>query len=137
MWRARGGLTVREGGESARVGQRRHADQGRTRVRIVSARVLAHVVARPRLLLPLSVHKTSSPSLKIPILYGGQRIWSTGSRDMAHSSRICLTARARGKSLVLSHQISEFRCHLQICCRGVSLIQVYQWEPTVLNSKSS
>jgi hypothetical protein len=35
--------------------------------------------------------------------------------DMVHSSRICLTARTRGKSLVLSRQIFESQCHLQIC----------------------
>jgi hypothetical protein len=56
---------------------------------------------------------------------------------MVHSSGICLTARTRDKSLVLSRQISESRCHLQICFRGVSLIQICQWEPTILNSKSS
>jgi hypothetical protein len=100
--RTRDGLTV-SGGEHARgLGKRWRADQGRTRVRVVSARVLARVVTRPGLHLPWSVHKTSSPSLKLPILCGGQRIWLYGSRDMVHSSRICLTARARGKSLVLS-----------------------------------
>jgi hypothetical protein len=34
------------------------------------------------------------PFHKLPILCGGRRIWPTGSRDMEHSSRICLTARA-------------------------------------------
>jgi hypothetical protein len=130
--RARGGLTVRRA--SARgLGKRRRADQGRTCAHVVSARVLAHVVTCPGLLLSWSVHKTSSPSLKLLILCGGQRIWSTRSRDMAHSSRICLTARARGKSLVLSCLRPESQCHLQICGRGVSLTQLCQWEPMVLN----
>jgi hypothetical protein len=135
--RARGGLTVRRGERARRLGERRHADHGRTRVCVVSVRVLARVVTGPCLLLPWSVHKTSSPSLKPPILCGGQRIWPTGSRDMEHSCRICLTARARGKSLVLSCLRPEFQCHLQICGRGVSLTQICQWEPKVLNSKSS
>jgi hypothetical protein len=73
------------GGEHAReLDKRRLADQGRTRVSVVSARVLACVVTRPGLLLPWSVHKTSSPSLKLPILCGGQGISSTGSSDMVH-----------------------------------------------------
>jgi hypothetical protein len=105
-------LTMR-GSEHARgLGERRCADQGRTHVCFVSTRVLARVVTRPCLLLPWSVHKTSSPSSKLLILCGGQRIWPTGSRDMEHSSRICLTARAWGKSLVLSCLGPEFQCHL-------------------------
>jgi hypothetical protein len=77
------------------------------------------------------------PSFKLPILCGRQWILSTGSRDMVHSSGICLTARTRGKSLVLSCQISNFQCHLQICCRGVSLIQFCQWKPTVFEFEIS
>jgi hypothetical protein len=115
----------------AGLGERRRADQGRTRVCVISVRVLARVVTRPCLLLPWSVHKTSSPSLKLPILCGGQMIWPTGSRDMEHSSRICLTARARGKSLVLLCLRPESQCHLQICGRGVSLTLICQWKPTV------
>jgi hypothetical protein len=133
----RGGLTVR-GRERVRgLGEHWRADQGQTRVHVVSAQVMARVVTRPCLLLPWSVHKTTSPSLKLPILCGGQRIWPTRSIDMKHSSRICLTARARGKSLVLSCLRPESQCHLQICGRGVSLTQICQWEPMVLNSKSS
>jgi hypothetical protein len=60
------------GGECARgLGKHRLADQGRTRVSVVSAHVLARVVTRPGLLLPWSMHKTSSPSLKLPILCSG------------------------------------------------------------------
>jgi hypothetical protein len=95
-------LTVR-GGERARgLGERRRADQGRARVCVSSAQVLARVVTHPSLLLPWSVHKTSSPSYKLLIMCGCQRIWPTGSKDMELSSRVCLTAQARGKSLVLS-----------------------------------
>jgi hypothetical protein len=62
-------------GASARVlGERRRADQGRTRVRVYSARVLARVVIHPSLLSPWSVHKTFSPPYKLPILCGGHRI---------------------------------------------------------------
>jgi hypothetical protein len=117
-------FTMRRGERAWGLGERRRADQGRTRVRVVFARVLARVVTRPFLLLPWSVHKTSSHSLKLLILCGGQRIWPTGSRDMEHSSRICLTARARGKSLVLSCLKLESQCHFQICGRGVSLAYI-------------
>jgi hypothetical protein len=109
-------------GVSARgLGERWRADQGRTRVRVHSARVLAHVVTHLSLLLPRSVHKISSPPYKLPILCGDHRIWPTGSKDMELSSRVCLSARARGKSLVLSYLGSESQCHLQICGREVSL----------------
>jgi hypothetical protein len=82
--RARG-QTDRARGERARgLGKRRLADQGRTCVSVVCARVLAHVVTRPGLLLPWSVHKASSASLKLLILCGGQGISSTRSRDMLH-----------------------------------------------------
>jgi hypothetical protein len=72
----RGGLDrtkgrAREGGGG---GERRRADQGRTHVHIHSARVLARVVIHPILLLPWSVHKTSSPPYKLPILCGGHKI---------------------------------------------------------------
>jgi hypothetical protein len=131
-----------ECGECARLRQgcpraiglyRRGCEEGRTRVRVVSARVLARVVTRPCLLLPWSVHIASSPSLKLPISCGGQMIWPTGSRDMEHSSRIYLIARARGKSLVLSCLRPESQCHLYIYARGVSLAYICQWELTVLN----
>jgi hypothetical protein len=54
-------LTGRWGERAHGLGERRRADQGRTRVRVDSARVLARVVIHPSLLLPWSVHKTSSP----------------------------------------------------------------------------
>jgi hypothetical protein len=97
---------------------------GRTRVCVASARVLARVVTHPCLLLSWSMHKSSSPFHKLPILCGGQRILPTGFRDMEHSSRICLTARARGKSLVLLCLGPKSQCHLQICGRGVSLAHI-------------
>jgi hypothetical protein len=66
------------------LGKRRLADQGRTRVSVVSVQVLARVVTRPGLLLPWSMHKTSSPSLKLPtcvVVKGFRRldpeIWCT------------------------------------------------------------
>jgi hypothetical protein len=67
-------LTVRGGERVLGLGKRQRADQGRTRMRVVSARVLSRVVTRPGLLLPWSVHKTYSPSLRLLILCGGQRI---------------------------------------------------------------
>jgi hypothetical protein len=66
-------------GERVRwLGERRRADQGRTRVRVHSAQVLARVVIHTSLLSPWSVHKTSSPPYKLPILCGGHRILPTG-----------------------------------------------------------
>jgi hypothetical protein len=59
------------------LGERRRADQGRTRVPVRSAQVLARVVTHPSLLSPWSVHKTSSPPYKLPILCGGHRILPT------------------------------------------------------------
>jgi hypothetical protein len=115
--------TVHWGERACGLGERRGADQGRTRVCVSSARVLARVVTHPSLLLPWSVHKTSSP-YKLPIMCGGQRIWPTGSKDMELSSRVCLSTRARGKSLVLSCLGSESQCHLQICGRGISLAHI-------------
>ena len=75
-------LTERCGERTCGLGERRRADQGRTRVRVHSARVLARVVIHPSLLLPWSVHKTSSPPYKLPILCGGHRIWPTGFKDL-------------------------------------------------------
>jgi hypothetical protein len=74
------------------LGERQCADQGRTRVCVSSTRVLARVVTHTSLLLPWSVHKTSSPSYKLPIMCEGQRIWPTGSKDMELSNRVCLIA---------------------------------------------
>jgi hypothetical protein len=48
----------------------RYPYQGRTRVHVRSAQVLAHVVIHSSLLSPWSVHKTSSPPYKLPILWG-------------------------------------------------------------------
>jgi hypothetical protein len=112
-------------GASARgFDERRRADYGRTRVCVSSAWVLAQVVTHPSLLLAWSVNKTSSPFYKLPIMCGGQRIWPTGSKDMELSSRVCLTARGQGKSLVLSCLGSESQSHLHICGRGVSLAHI-------------
>jgi hypothetical protein len=70
-------------GERARgLGERRHADQGRTRVHVCSAQVLARVVIHLSLLSPWSVHKTSYPPYKLPILCGGHRILPTGFKDL-------------------------------------------------------
>jgi hypothetical protein len=110
---ARGGLDRTLGQARTGLGERQRADQGRTRVRVHSARVLAHVVIHPSLLLPWAVHKTSSPPYKLPILCGGHKIWPTGFKDMELSSLVCLSARARGKSLVLSCLGLASRCHLQ------------------------
>jgi hypothetical protein len=63
-------LTGRWSERARELGERRRADQGRTRVRVHSSRVLARVVIHPSLLLPWSVHKTSSPPYKLPILCG-------------------------------------------------------------------
>ena len=79
---ARGGLDRALGERARGLGERRRADQGRTRVRVHSARVLARVVIHPSLLSPWSVHKTSSPPYKLPILCGGHRIWPTGFKDL-------------------------------------------------------
>jgi hypothetical protein len=45
-------LTERWGERACGLGERRCADQGRTRVRVHSAQVLARVVIHPSLLLP-------------------------------------------------------------------------------------
>jgi hypothetical protein len=62
-------LTGRQGERARGLGELWRADQGRTRVPMRSAQVLARVVAHPSLLSPWSVHKTSSP-YKLPILWG-------------------------------------------------------------------
>jgi hypothetical protein len=95
-------LTKRWGEHAPGLGERRRADQGRTRVPIRSAQVLARVVTHPSLLLPWSVHKTSSPPYKLPILCGGHRILPTGCRDLEPGNPVCLSAQTQGKSRVLS-----------------------------------
>jgi hypothetical protein len=85
-------------GERARgLGERRRANQGRTRVPVCSTQVLARVVIHPSLLSPWSVHKTSSPPYKLPILCGGHRILPTGLRDLEPGNPVCLSAQTRGK----------------------------------------
>jgi hypothetical protein len=71
-------LTERRGERARGLGERQRADQGRTRVHVHSAQVLARVVIHSSLLLPWSVHKTSSPPYKLPILCGGHRILPSG-----------------------------------------------------------
>jgi hypothetical protein len=102
------------------LGERRHADQGRTRVRVHSSRVLVRVVIHPSMLLPWSVHKTSSPPYKLLILCGGHRIWPTGFKDLELWRLVCLPAWDQGKSSILSCLRSVSRCHLLTCDRGVS-----------------
>jgi hypothetical protein len=75
-------LTERWGERARGLGERRRADQGRTRVRVHSVRVLERVVIHPSLLSPWSVHKTYSPPYKLPILCGGYRILPTGFKDL-------------------------------------------------------
>jgi hypothetical protein len=75
-------LTERWGERARGLGERRRANQGRTRMCVHSARVLARVVIHPSLLSPWSVHKTSSPPYKLPILCGGHRILPTGFKDL-------------------------------------------------------
>jgi hypothetical protein len=65
--------------------------------------------------------KTSSPLYKLSILCWGHRIWPNSSKDMELSSLVCLSARAQGKSSVLSCLGLASQCHLQICGRGISL----------------
>jgi hypothetical protein len=84
-------LTERWGERARGLGDRRRADQGRTRVPVRSAQVLARVVIHPSLLSPWSVHKTSSP-YKLPILCGGHRILPTGFRDLEPKNPVCLYA---------------------------------------------
>jgi hypothetical protein len=75
-------LTERWGERARGLGERRCADQGRTRVRVHSTQVLARVVIHLSLLSPWSVHKTSSPPYQLPILCGGHRILPTGFKDL-------------------------------------------------------
>jgi hypothetical protein len=95
-------LTERWGERACELGEPRRADQGRTCVPVRSAHVLAHVVIHPSLLSPWSLHKTSSPPYKVPILCGGHRILPTGFRDLEPGNPVCLSAQTRGKSSVLS-----------------------------------
>jgi hypothetical protein len=113
-------LTERWGERACGLGERRRADQGRTRVLVRSAQVLACVVTHPSLLSPWSVHKTSSPPYKLPIFCGGHRILPTGCRDMEPGNPVCLPAQTRGKSRVLSCLELASQCHLLACDRGVS-----------------
>jgi hypothetical protein len=109
------------------LGERRRADLGRTRVPVRSAQVLARVVTHLNLLLPWSVHKTSSPPYKLPILCGGHRILPTGFRDLEPGNLVCLSAQTRGKSRVLSCLGLASQCHLLACDRGVSETRFCQW----------
>jgi hypothetical protein len=120
-------LTERWGERARGLGERRHADQGRTRVPVRSAQVLAHVVIHPSLLSPWSVHKTSSPPYKLPILCGVHRILPTGFRYLEPGNLVCLSAQTRGKSRVLSCLGLASQCHLLACDRGVSLTRFCQW----------
>jgi hypothetical protein len=113
-------LTEHRGERARGLGERRRADQGRTRVPVRSAQVLACVVAHPSLLSPWSVHKTSSPPYKLPILCGGHRILPTGCRDLEPGNPVCLPAQTQGKSMVLSCLGLASQCHLLACDRGVS-----------------
>ena len=113
-------LTGRRGERARGLGELWRADQGRTRVPVRSAQVLARVVAHPSLLSPWSVHKTSSPPYKLPILCGGHRILPTGCRDMEPGNLVCLPAQTRGKSKVLSGLGLASQCHLLAHDRGVS-----------------
>jgi hypothetical protein len=113
-------LTKCRGERACRLGERRRADQGRTRVPVRSTQVMARVVTHPSLLSPWSVHKTSSPPYKLSILCGGHRILPTDCRDMEPGNPVCLPAQIRGKSKVLSRLGLASQCHLLACDRGVS-----------------
>jgi hypothetical protein len=113
-------LTERWGERARGLGERRRADQGRTRVPTRSTQVLARVVAHPSLLSPWSVHKTSSPPYKLPILCGGHRILPTGCRDLEPGNPVCLPTQTQGKSRVLSCLGLASQCHLLACDRRVS-----------------
>jgi hypothetical protein len=119
-------LTERWGERARGLGERRRADQGQTRVPVRSAQVLARVVTHPSLLSPWSVHKTSSPPYKLPILCGGHRILLTGFRDLEPENPVCLSAQTRGKSRVLSCLGLVSQCHLLACDRGVSYAHFFQ-----------
>jgi hypothetical protein len=113
-------LTEHRGERARGLGEHRRADQGQTRVPVRSAQVLACVVTHPSLLSPWSVHKTSSPPYKLPILCGGHMILPIGCRDMEPGNPVCLPAQTRGKSRVLSCLGLASQCHLLACDRGVS-----------------
>jgi hypothetical protein len=86
-------------GVSARgLGELWPADHGRTHGGVVSALVLVRVVTCLSLLLPCLGHKTSLPPFKLLILCGGQGILPNGTKDMAHSSGVYLTAQLQDKS---------------------------------------
>ena len=125
-------LTERRGERTRGLGERRRADQGRTRVVVRSAQVLAHVVTHPSLLSPWSVHKTSSP-YKLPILCGVigffllvAEIWSPEIRSISliipeePGNPVYLPDHTRGKSRVLSCLGLASQCHLLAHDRGVS-----------------
>jgi hypothetical protein len=120
-------LTERWGERARGLGERRRADQGRTRVSVRSTRVLARVVTHPSLLSPWSVHKTSSPPYKLPILCGGHRILPTSFRDLESGNPVCLSAQTQGKSKVLSCLGLTSQCYLLACDRGVSETRFCQW----------
>jgi hypothetical protein len=109
------------------LGELGRADQGRTRVPVRSAQVLARVVTYLSLLWPWSVHKTSSPPYKLPILCGGHRILPTGFRDLEPGNPVCLSVQTRGKSKVLSCLGLVSQCHLLVCDRGVGETRFCQW----------
>jgi hypothetical protein len=113
-------LTERWGERARGLGERRRVDQGRTRVPVRSAQVLARVVTHPSLLSPWSVHKTSSPPYKLPTLCGGHRILPNGFGDLEPGNPVCLSAQTRGKSRVLSCLGLASQCHLLACDRGVT-----------------
>jgi hypothetical protein len=120
-------LTERWGERARGLGKRRRGDQGRTRMPVRSAQVLTRVVTHPSLLSPWSVHRTSSPPYKLPILCGGHRILPTGCRDLEPRNPVCLSAQTRGKSRVLSCLGLASQCHLLACDRGVSETRFCQW----------
>jgi hypothetical protein len=113
-------LTERRGERVRGLGERWRADQGRTRVSVHSAQVLARVVTHLSLLSRWSVHKTSSPPYKLPMLCGDHRILPTGCRDMEPGNPVCLPAQIRGKSKVLSCLGLVSQCHLLAHDKGVS-----------------
>jgi hypothetical protein len=120
-------LTERWGERARGLGECRRADQGRTRVLVRSAQVLARVVTHLSLLSPWSVHKASSPPYKLPILCEGHRILPTGFRDLEPRNPVCLSAQTRGKSKDLSCLGIASQCHLLACDRGVSETRFCQW----------
>jgi hypothetical protein len=63
-------------------------------------------VTHPSLFLAWPMHKTSSASLKLPILCGGQGISSTRTKDMDHLGGVYQIDQIRGISKVLSCQNS-------------------------------